>query len=104
MRRYPRDPHEDPPRYRHHSPRGPVPTLLDMHRTAPWLWVHCERCQHGTPMAIVPLLIRWGMDVSTDVLRQRAVCSACGHKGATLQVPGWVDKQVGFMPFPIAQP
>jgi hypothetical protein len=27
-------------------------------------------------------------------------CTACGHKGATLQHPGWAGEHIGFMPFP----
>ena len=34
-------------------------------------------------------MIRWGADASSDKLRQRARCTACGHKGATIQHPGW---------------
>ena len=42
-----------------------------------------------------------GAGASSDVLRQRARCTACGHKGAILQRPSWADAVVGFMPFPV---
>jgi hypothetical protein len=44
--------------------------------------------------------IRWGVDVSSDRLRQRARCSSCGKKGATIQHPGWGGNNVGFLRFP----
>jgi hypothetical protein len=36
-----------------------------------WVWVNCEnaRCTHRAPNAIVPLIIGWGRDASSDVLR-----------------------------------
>ena len=46
---------------------------------------------------------RKGADASSDVLRQRASCTACGHKGATLQHPGWGGADVGFLPFPVKE-
>jgi hypothetical protein len=44
----------------------------------------------------VPFIIRWGPDASSDVLRQRARCTACGNLGATLQHPSWGGKTLGF--------
>jgi hypothetical protein len=48
----------------------------------------------------VPLVIRWGGDASSDVLRACARCSRCGRKGASLTSPSWVGLDVGFAPFP----
>ena len=48
-------------------------------------------------------VIRWGADASSDLLRQRARCMRCGHKGATIQHPGWGGADVGFLPFPTPQ-
>ena len=79
---------------------GTVPTLGELRKSSSWVWVWCERCQHHAPMAYVPLMIRWGADVSSDKLRQCAWCTACGHKGATLQHPGWAGAHIGFQPFP----
>ncbi len=83
----------------------PVATLGELHRPPGWLWVHCTRfapiCQHKAPIAIAPLIIRWGAGASSDKLRHCARCTVCGHKGATLQVPGWVDNIVGHQPFPV---
>ena len=51
---------------------GPRPTLGDLHRATPWLWVHCEKCRHNAPLACAVPVIRWGAGASSDVLRQRA--------------------------------
>jgi hypothetical protein len=79
-----------------------VPTLAELREHGAWTWVYCDKCLHHAPVAFVPLMIRWGADVSSDKLRQCARCSVCGHKGATLQHPGWVVAVVGFQPFPTA--
>jgi len=78
----------------------PVPTLGQIHRGTPWLWLNCPACRHHRPVAIAPFVIRWGSEVSSDVLRRSARCSLCGHKGATLTHPSWAGLQVGFAPFP----
>lgn len=81
-------------------PRGPVATLGQLQKGMGWAWLWCDRCQHHAPMLLAPLVIRWGPDTSSDKLRRCARCTACGHKGATLQHPSWVDNVVGFQPFP----
>ena len=78
---------------------GPIPTLGELQRATPWVWLWCERCQHHAPLACAVAVIRWGADASSDRLRQRARCSACGKKGATIQHPGWGGNDVGFLPF-----
>ena len=81
---------------------GPRPTLGQLQRSHCLTWVYCEKCLHHAPMALVPLIIRWGDEASSDRLRQCARCTRCGHKGATLQHPGWAGLNVGFQPFPLA--
>jgi len=83
------------------QPPGPRPTLVELQRSHCWIWVYCEKCLHHAPMALVPLIIRWGAEASSDQLRQRARCTKCGHKGATLQHPGWAGTHIGFQPFPL---
>jgi hypothetical protein len=87
------------------NPPGQVPTLAQLQRSAPgkWCWVYCAAyaCLHHAPMAIAPLVIRWGPDASSDMLRQCARCLKCGHKGASLQLPSWMSTAVGFAPFPV---
>jgi hypothetical protein len=77
-----------------------VPTLAELRKTTSWVWVYCEKSLHRAPVAFVPLMIRWGADASSDKLRRCARCAACGHKGATLQHPGWAGANVGFQSFP----
>jgi hypothetical protein len=38
-----------------------------------------------------------------EKLRRCARCTACGHKGATIQHPGWGGEHIGFLPFPVAR-
>jgi hypothetical protein len=52
------------------------------------------------PMALAPLIVRWGPDASSDTLRCPVRCSRCGRKGATLQHPGWAGSEIGMRPFP----
>ena len=80
---------------------GPRPTLGDLQRATPWVWVWCERCQHHAPLACAVAVIRWGPNASSEKLRQCARCTACGNKGATIQHPGWGGNDVGFLPFPV---
>ena len=82
------------------SPRTTT-TLGDLHRATPWLWLYCEKCRHPAPIACAVPVIRWGPNTSTDKLRRCARCTACGHKGATLQHPGWGGADIGFLPFPV---
>jgi hypothetical protein len=51
-------------------------TLGDLQRVTPWLWLNCERRQHYAPLACAVAVNRWGRDASSDVLRQRARCTA----------------------------
>ena len=99
-----RDPDEFVPRRRptRFAP-GPVPTLDNLQRDARWVWVNCARhgCWHRAPMALAPLIIRWGPDTSSDRLRQAARCTRRGGKGAMLMHPSFVDRIVGFQPFPM---
>ena len=84
------------------DPLPPPPTLAQLRQHYCWVWVIWPRreCLRRAPMALAPLIIRWGPDASSDVLRQRARCSNCGHPGATLQIPGWVGDDIGSAPFP----
>ena len=80
---------------------GPAPTLGDLHRASRWWWVYCEKCPHYSPMAFAAAVIRWGPNTPGDKLRQCARCTACGHKGAAIQHPGWGGADVGFVSFPV---
>jgi len=80
-----------------------VPTLAEIQRDTPWVRVHCEGqgCGHSAPMTLAPLMIRWGMDASSDGLRQCARCSKCGRKGAVIQGPSWSVRHGDWQSFPL---
>jgi hypothetical protein len=52
------------------------------------------------PVAVVPLIIRFGATYPLDELRQRARCDDCGHRGMTLSMRSWADAITGFAPWP----
>jgi hypothetical protein len=87
----------------HRSAPGPRPTLADLQRATPWVWLWCERCQHRGPLACAVAVIRWGPSASSDKLRQCTRCTGCGSKGATIQHPGWGGNSIGFLPFPVVE-
>jgi hypothetical protein len=87
-----------PPRNRH--PVGPVPTLGELHQAPGWLWVTCGKCGHETAMTVAPLVIRFGKHVSSDYIRESAVCPVCGRAGASLRHPSWSDRHRGWGPLP----
>jgi len=80
----------------------PVPTLGALLHQPYWCWLRCDACGHRVAVALVPFIIRWGADASSDVLRRNARCSVCGRRGATLQHPSWCDATVGWEAFPVA--
>jgi hypothetical protein len=85
-------------------PSGATTTLADLQRATAWLWLYCEKCPHHAPLACAIPVIRWGPGASSDKLRRCARCTACGHKGATIQHPGWGGADIGFLPFPVVSP
>jgi hypothetical protein len=78
-------------------------TLADLQKQAGWVRAYCESigCGHKAPLAIAPVVIRWGGDKSSDLMRERLRCSKCGRLGATLQVSTWVNNVTGTEPFPV---
>ncbi|MGZ3409858.1 MAG: hypothetical protein ACXWJW_02105 [Xanthobacteraceae bacterium] len=87
-------------------PVGPVPTLGELQRGTPWMWIHCEqhRCLHYAPMALAPAVILWGPDSTSNLVRERARCSHCGHKGdAVLKHPSWEGVAAGYAAFPVGR-
>jgi hypothetical protein len=83
---------------------GPVPTLVQLRHSTCWTWICCEGpgCRHSAPWAITPLIVRWGEQASSDVLRQRARCTRCGFKGASLRHPSWLGNiAMGECGFPV---
>ena len=45
------------------------PTLGELQRATPWVWLWCERCHHHAPLACAVAVIRWGPDAPSDKLR-----------------------------------
>jgi hypothetical protein len=77
---------------------GPRQTLGDLHRATPWLWLHCEKCQHKAPIACAVPVIRWGAERRPTCCGSAPVALPAGHRGATLQHPGWGGADIGFLP------
>jgi hypothetical protein len=84
----------------HLPPDSSVPTLGEMQRSTPWVWLACtgNNCPHAKPVGVAAFVIRWGPDESSNRLRRAARCGACGHLGAATMHPG----MSGFLlsPFP----
>lgn len=93
MRRSARDPHDDPASDRNRAPPGPVPTIGDLirHKHGNWVCVYCrnDACSYSAPAALVPLAIRFGMNASSDMLRERVTCLACVRRGAPIMLTRW---------------
>jgi hypothetical protein len=109
MRRAPRDPHDDPPpAHRRREPAPPVPTIGKLLREGMgnWVWAYCSNpgCGHRVPIALAPFAIRWGMDASSDMIRERLRCARCGRRGVTLIAPSWGNEVTGWQPFPREAP
>jgi hypothetical protein len=80
-----------------------VPTIGRLRQQCSWIWIHCcnRHCLRAQPTALAPLIIRLGPDASSDIIRARARCAACGHRGATITLPSWASRATGEMPFPV---
>jgi len=82
------------------EPPPPIPSLGALQRGEPhWAWLYCtnyHKCWHKRAMPLAPFVIRWGADASSNVLRRRARCSKCGHKGCTLMHPSIGSDGPGF--------
>src|ERR1700680_41231 len=81
---------------------GPVPSLGDLAAQASWVWVYCEArdCHHRAPLKLADVVVLYGKDMSSDILRAKTRCSKCGRRGASLRLPSWVDSTTGHAPFP----
>ena len=96
-------PYVAPPlrRFREPPPKR-VPTIAEIRRDTPWVWAYCagHKCHHQEPIALVPLMIRWGPNASSDMIRRNLRCSKCGHRGVTIQSPSWGMAEGGFRHWP----
>src|SRR5262249_22079365 len=97
-----RDPHDDPAPAWPRPPAPAVPTLGALLHQPYWLWLRCDACGHRVAVPLVPFVIRWGGDASSDMLRTHARCTVCGRRGASLQHPSWGDESMGWEVFPLS--
>jgi len=79
---------EQPQRKKWRAPIGPPPTLRqELNGGDKWMWFWCPVCLHHGPLALAPLAMVFGMEIATVDAAKYVTCSACGHRGATLQRP-----------------
>lgn len=83
-------------RPRRQSREGQRPTLGDLQRATPWVWLYCERCPHHASLACAVAVIRWGPDASSDRLRQWTRCTACGSNARPSSAPAGQAGTSGF--------
>ena len=88
------------------EPAGPVATIRQLMRChGGWCWVYClggaerDYCYYERPLAFAQFAILWGLDASSDLIRERLMCSQCGHKGVQLIMPSRDGLGIG-MDFP----
>lgn len=76
---------------RSRTPAGPLPTLSQLAKGTSWVWARCPTrdCAHWAAIPLNPAMAHFGGDVSSDRLRAALRCTACGHRGALLQLPSW---------------
>lgn len=79
-----------------------VPTLSQIQRSTPWVWMSCTdyKCGHHVAITLAWAVIRYGLDTSSDHLRRKARCTKCGKRGALLTTPSWIGTEKGFAAFP----
>jgi hypothetical protein len=64
------------------APKPATTTLADLRRCTPWLWVYCERCQHRSPAAMVPLDDPWSGGAPDIGFLQRNLPTRVAKEGA----------------------
>src|SRR5690349_19391776 len=89
-----------PPKRERAAPGPPLTTLQQLRDGGCWWWLVClnPECGRFRPVAIVPLIIRWGPLEHPDRLRENAKCEVCGHRGAALSMRSYKDAVTGFAP------
>ena len=85
----------EPPRTRPPLPPDqPVATIGQLMRCHPgWCWAYClggassNPCFNERAITFAQFAILWGLNASSDMIRERLVCTECGRKGAQLIMP-----------------
>ena len=82
---------------------GPRPTLGELQRTTPWVWLWCERCQHHAPLACAIAVILWGPDAPSDscVPAHAVLVAAEKARPSSVQAgPAIISASIRFRPTP----
>jgi hypothetical protein len=78
------------------------PTLANHRRYWSWFWIYCAEgasCHHSAPMAIAPLIIRWGPDTPFSKVRRSFRCTRCGGRKVVTMAPsvdGYHEADFGY--------
>jgi hypothetical protein len=77
----------------------PRPALWKLRAAHDWLWLNCETpgCGHYVALPLAPLIIRWGADASSELLRRGFRCTRCGGRRTSIRFPSWGGNQIGWM-------
>jgi hypothetical protein len=73
----------------------PRPTLGDLHRTTPWLWLYCEGCPHYAPLACAVTLVA-GTSLMLTLALAATDADAAALKQATADCRAQVKEQARF--------
>lgn len=67
----------------------PPRTLGEARARHIWIWVSCpgRRCTMLLSVPLVPLIIRWGADMSLVEVMRRCRCVRCGRRGMAMREP-----------------
>jgi hypothetical protein len=82
----------------------PPPTLGQLREHQCWVWLQCPRwaCLRAAPVALTPAIILWGLNASSDMLRECTRCSTCGNRGGVdVKCPGWGGTLARLAAFPV---
>ena len=85
-------------RWRKEAETKKPPTIGEARTGYEWVWIYCETpfCHHHAAVPLVPLLIRWGPDAPSRLLRTCFRCTHCGGRVTSIRTPSWGGKDVGF--------
>lgn len=90
------------------EPPRPAPTIGELMQPGRlnWFWAQCNHfmspeCRRtAVPMTYARFAILWGLDASSDLIRQRLRCTRCGHRGASTTMPSWGGMQKRYSELP----
>lgn len=75
-------------------------TLRRLRGDTGWFWLVCDHCMRFKATAVVPLILRLGLDPLSEI-RRRARCSKCGGQGASTQHVSWGIEAIGWESWPV---